>query len=352
MSSAPVLTFNPNSFTIDGCSQCPLVLNNLATAFLAQGVVEQDGSTFTLVEWQQMDPSNREYAILADGTVVFNSSSGAVDCDALVAFAFTNGVWPNCEQRNIVLQGRLTDLTASAEVFADMNTLVTEVPNPVLGYQPGDPVCDVAQFETQTFTLADNLVASFAFNQGVVSVSQACGEMTIQAVETASVRYDCNENETLADDYACRFVTFQFTVALTNCPDKQATLNVVVLQVGNPCFCCPPNRCSVKSCDFDATLADLKQKDEQSILASATNGCGQTVFNKTVTCSDRVLCNRCCRGEMSIERTWTLTNDDCTNPVRSRSCAQRIRLVNCVLNKRWQRYFPCPNGPCNCSSDV
>lgn len=352
-STTIVITYPPNAFVVDGCARCEDLLNDLVAEVKQKVIVEQGSlGPCTLADWLAKSTDNGFDIILQndDQTVVYSESNGAnlIDCPMLYNVVYRDG-YPNCSEGERVFTLRVfgVDLTDSEqfEQSVDLVTTVTGVPTPVLTVQQQpEPLCTLEQFEEQTGALAfPQQVQVFTFNGALITLTGSCGEFVLAASETSVRAVDCSGAEIDSRDpteFACLDATYTFTVALLNCTDKVASATVQVRQIGSPCFDCPPDRLALESTDFAATLSDIKETDRQTVLDSATNGCGDREFAKTVSCTDRIVADRCCRGEMVLERTWTLSNDDC--PGRSTSCVQHLRLIDPTVNERWQRYFPCP----------
>lgn len=132
------------------------------------------------------------------------------------------------------------------------------------------------------------------------------------------------------------------------CTEAVQLIDVVM---GGPCFTCPANVCEPAletTGDPQEVLRAQKAIDQASIEnAGVRNGCGVllTPEQYTIDCDDEIICSRCCRGEVSVERTWTVTDLVCDKSAR---CVQRLRVVNPC----WERYFPTTRQQqCPCAQD-
>jgi hypothetical protein len=363
------LTFNPNEFAIDGCARCDALLTAFKDQVIAQGILQRDTVMLLLSVWLQ-DTSNRLEIFLNDGSQTIVYADGGTgpgqepvfNCAAFSDEVFADG-FPNCSEVSRAFGVRALGLFAPEDSVpftaeAQVSATVGEVPAPILTVeeQPPNPVCAVEPFETREGTLESPIdLQEFSFNGGLISLTGSCGDYVLEAREGVFQSFNCANEPVefnLPSEYACSDITYTFTVTLVNCPEKRSTVDVVVRRIGSPCFECPPDRCAIESCDFNATLAALKEEDRVLVLESATNGCGSSEFNKQVTCEDNVVCNRCHRGELVVERTWSLQNLDCFDPPRITTCVQRLRLVNTPIYKRWQCTFPCLCNACECNDDA
>ena len=87
----------------------------------------------------------------------------------------------------------------------------------------------------------------------------------------------------------------------------------VMTRAIEPCFECPPDECALESTDFAETLAELKEAGIALIESTVTDGCIENppLTTVSITCNDKIVCSRCCRGELVVDRTWTVTNTAC-----------------------------------------
>jgi len=174
-----------------------------------------------------------------------------------------------------------------------------------------------------------------------------CSTVTVQEGPTVLSTFDCAGNEVAASSPGAACQTVARSIVATDQCDQSATAQLPAYQVivGGPCFQCPPDRLNLSTTGAPkALLAEQAIKGRRFILRKGVrDGCGRPLTRAQIAVrhSDRVLCDRCCRREQIVERTWSVTDRRCE---KTATCVQQLR----VTNPRWQKYFPGGSAGCDC----
>jgi len=233
--------------------------------------------------------------------------------------------------------------TIRVEQFAALNPPSLTVP-PLIA--PERFLCEPPQDQVTTLLEGQTCYKVYPLGEGYdVTVTFQCtapvGLIATVDAESGTCRdclgatVSCN-----SDDVACKRYERTWQASYARCGVDSATQLIDVVMSG-PCFVCPPDVCDLMTSGdpqfplIGQGLADEFFIQEQAQNGTLTNGCGVplAVGQITVHFRDEVLCARCCRGEISVDRIWTVTDRVCN---KTSSCTQHLR----VHNPCWEQYFP------------
>ena len=218
---------------------------------------------------------------------------------------------------------------------ADNVTFCDDIPTPL----------DQSEPQNAPFTYQPYAESDFEFQVESNAPCAAIKASAMGGLENVQF-FDCSGEQTSEQMATCKKAVQKFAFSFEACEKETMVSLVVQAVIGGPCFQCPAD-VTLQAIDVDEALAAQKVTDRLALQeAGVQNGCLQPLdpFDKssvTIDCKDETLCAQCCRGEVAVERTWTVTDVQCQ---KTTSCTQIVK----VLNPGWQMYFPAGSACKDC----
>jgi len=356
-------------FDVDACASCD---DNSALLLLVNQIIDSstvvtDGASLTVEQWIATAPGNHFFKLnVRDG-----GDEQTVYVEPDVVPGIPEPVAPDCAKfEQCVLGGpppRCALLESNVKVclvvFDDPFTqaaatiVVRALPlAPPKVTMPPDLVgagglCALPTLNTTFPPLVGPTRALLDLGSGVatVEVTSACGTWLPSVGSLPDQLRDCN-GATVTDrsKASCE----RWAVLLTIPADQDSCFpaangggqQLIDVVVGGPCFTCPADECDIESRNIKQALDAAAKRGIAAIKAAGVrNGCGRVLRANQFAISfrDKRAGDRCCRGEVVVQRTWTVRDTQCGVEA---SCVQRLR----VFNPCWQKYFP---STCELSCD-
>jgi len=341
-------------FTVGPCFDCAnnvadQQLTYLREPLLGNAVVRRVNQPDVSLATFMLEQAGRSARISVNGTDVLVLISTAatittsfVDCAAFYAQVAPNRS-PICNDASFQSTVLVTTSTGTATCQVGITAVgtqapqVTPAPSAVLFCnQIPSPNIPEESF-TGPFPVTYKPYTNSAF-EFTISSNAPCTSIFVAFEDQQRLFLDCDGAQTEPDEATCIRETRKFTFVDQNCfkfTEVQQTLFAVI---GGPCFQCPAD-VTLLAVDVDKALEEQQAKDRLAMQnAGIRNGCGVLLnaFDErfvTITSEDETICAQCCRGEVAVRRTWTVTDVGCD---KTDSCTQVIK----VLNPGWQQYFP------------
>lgn len=343
-------------FTFQDCLACEpsseSATSHLLVAIAQFAILNIDGLQPKIAQWFDSELGNTIEVFCRDGANIvqppfFKLVSGDVEpeinnCAALLAKIDAQ----RCSGGSVTLQLTLTEggdggAQRSATSPFDIRVDKPLPPTLTVTRREGGPILCAPLPPLKPVTLT-NLPQQFTHAGGLRFTvdGPACSTVTVSELAPLIQCVDCDGKEVSCNSASatCQYWVRSF-VAVDQCGQRSdvAPLTVYAVVVGGPCFQCPPDRLDLSTRGSPkALLLSLAAQDQQSILDNGIkDGCGRALTPEQVciTFRDKVLCDRCCRRERSVERTWSVHDKQCN---RTATCVQQLR----VTNPCWQKYFP------------
>jgi len=340
------------TFDVDACASCndtPTVLEQLVSDIKTNAVVTTDQPQ-TIDEW--LMNAFTVFTILIGKDVIYQEGFQGVQQNCALFQQALGGPPPRCEQAIFNIRIVLTDASIvpplnaiSAPIVRALSLAPPRITMPPdLTGEKG--LCALPPPNTTFPALTGPTTALLDLGSGVatVQITSACGTWLPLLGVSATDARDCAGNVITGEqsDAACQRYEILLTLPSQDCAGANAAGSQLIdVVVGGPCFQCPADECALESRDVKEALDAAVKRGCRSIKrAGVRNGCGRKLNQSeySIAYADKRVCDRCCRGEVVVERTWTVQDKQCDV---SASCVQQLRVVNPC----WQKYFP---STCEC----